>query len=124
MILRYDQRMNTHPEPIDHNHPAIESLAREVLTADKVRDDTPGTLYLDGPTHEHEEAAGAILDAAPALARAVIDLTAKVARVEALADRLDVVANELEADGEDGYADAARTDAHSIRAALNGENHD
>ena len=48
------------------------------------------------------------------LARAVI-------RVEALADRLDVVANELEADGEDGYADAARTDAHSIRAALNGE---
>ena len=51
---------------------------------------------------------------AAALARAVI-------RVEALADRLDVVANELEADGEDGYADAARTDAHSIRAALNGE---
>ena len=42
-------------------------------------------------------------------------------RVEELADRLDVVANELEADGEDGYADAARTDAHSIRAALNGE---
>ena len=52
---------------------------------------------------------------AAALARAVI-------RVEELADRLDVVANELEADGEDGYADAARTDAHSIRAALNGEN--
>ena len=48
-----------------------------------------------------------------ALARAVL-------RVEALADRLDVVANELEADGEDGYADAARTDAHSIRAALKG----
>ena len=41
-------------------------------------------------------------------------------RVEELADRLDVVANELEADGEDGYADAARTDAHSIRAALKG----
>lgn len=56
-----------------------------------------------------------------ALARAVIDLTTKVERMEALADRLDVVANELEADGEDGYADAARTDAHSIRAALNGE---
>ena len=52
---------------------------------------------------------------AAALARAVI-------RVEALADRLDVVANELEADGEDGYADAARTDAHSIRTALNGDN--
>ena len=41
--------------------------------------------------------------------------------VAKLADRLDVVANELEADGEDGYADAARTDAHSILAALNGE---
>ena len=52
---------------------------------------------------------------AAALARAVI-------RMDELADRLDVVANELEADGEDGYADAARTDAHSIRAALNGEN--
>ena len=48
-----------------------------------------------------------------ALARAVI-------RVDELADRLDVIANELEADGEDGYADAARTDAHSIRAALKG----
>lgn len=58
---------------------------------------------------------------AAALANTVIDLTTKVERMEALADRLDVVANELEADGEDGYADAARTDAHSIRAALNGE---
>ena len=50
---------------------------------------------------------------ARALAHAV-DAVAK------LADRLDVIANELEADGEDGYADAARTDAHSIRAALKG----
>lgn len=41
--------------------------------------------------------------------------------VAKLADRLDVIANELEADGEDGYADAARTDAHSIRAALKGD---
>ena len=49
-----------------------------------------------------------------ALARAVI-------RMGDLADRLDVIANELEADGEDGYADAARTDAHSIRAALKGD---
>ena len=40
--------------------------------------------------------------------------------VAKLADRLDVIANELEADGEDGYADAAHTDAHSIRAALKG----
>ena len=60
---------------------------------------------------------------APDLARVATDLTDKVKRMEALADRLDVVANELEADGEDGYADAARTNAHSIRAALNGETH-
>ena len=58
----------------------------------------------------------------------VYTLTAREARtlahsvdaVAKLADRLDVIANELEADGEDGYADAARTDAHSIRAALKG----
>ena len=47
------------------------TLAREVLDAVKAMDDTPGTLYLDGPTHEHEEAAGAILDAAPALVAAL-----------------------------------------------------
>ena len=74
------------------------TLAREVLDAVKAMDDTPGTLYLDGPTHEHEEAAGAILDAAPALAHAVT-------RVEELADRLD-----------DGHL------RHLIRNALNGEN--
>ena len=73
------------------------TLAREVLDAVKAMDDTPGTLYLDGPTHEHEEAAGAILDAAPALARAVL-------RVEELADRLD-----------DGHL------RHLIRTTLNGE---
>ena len=73
------------------------TLAREVLDAVKAMDDTPGTLYLDGPTHEHEEAAGAILDAAPALAHAVT-------RVEELADRLD-----------DGHL------RHLIRTTLNGE---
>ena len=75
------------------------TLARTILVDSE--DEHPDALYL--------------LDVREArtLARAVI-------RVEALADRLDVVANELEADGEDGYADAARTDAHSIRAALKG----
>ena len=72
-------------------------LAREVLAAEKVRDDAPGTLYLDGPTHEHEEAASATLDAAPDLAHAVI-------RMDELADRLD-----------DGHL------RYLIRAALNGE---
>ncbi|MCV7708663.1 hypothetical protein M3C81_000685 [Micrococcus luteus] len=94
------------------------TLAREVL------DDERAWAALDPGHHPESQAAVyRLANAAPTLARAVIDLTTKVERMEALADRLDVVANELEADGEDGYADAARTDAHSIRAALNGENH-
>ena len=97
------------------------TLAREVLDAVKAMDDTPGTLYLDGPTHEHEEAAGAILDAAPALARAVIDLTAKVARVEALVGRLfDAEADPMVSRG--GVFISRAGTASLIRAALNGEN--
>ena len=92
------------------------TLAREVLG------DELAWAALDPGHHpEGQAAVYRLAAAAPTLARAVIDLTTKVERMEALADRLDVVANELEADGEDGYADAARTDAHSIRAALNGE---
>lgn len=63
---------------------------------------------------------------AAALARAVIDLTAKVKRVEALAKGLDHEADMIEAEGSDGveaYVDAARSDAYRIRRALNGENH-
>ena len=90
----------------------IVDLAHRVLGADKVGRDLNNAAAWD--------AVDLVLENAPTLARAVIDLTAKVKRMEALADRLDVVANELEADGEDGYADAARTDAPSIRAALNG----
>ena len=67
------------------------TLAREVLDAEKVMDGTPGLLYLDGPTHEHEEAAGVILASAPDLARAVIDLTAKVKLMEALEAALEKV---------------------------------
>ena len=81
--------MNAHHEPTDPNSPAVEDIAREVLAAEKVMDGTPGLLYLDGPTHEHEEAAGAILATAPDLARAVIDLTATIKRVEDLADDMD-----------------------------------
>ena len=92
----------------------IVDLAHRVLGADKVGRDLNNAAAWD--------AVDLVLENAPALARAVIDLTAKVKRMEALAGRLDVVANELEADGADDYADAARTDAHSIRAALNGGN--
>ena len=113
------------------------ALAREVLDADKVRDSTPGTLYLDGPTHEHEEAASAILDAAPTLARAVDSLTAeldayreentrhreKIARVEALADRLDHEAETRRAARQDPFeVMTIRQEAARIRAALNGDN--
>ena len=105
----------------EKNNTGLVALAREVLDDEKVMDDTPGLLYLDGPTHEHEEAAGAILDAAPALARAVIDLTAKVARVEALADRLDNEAA-YEASRGDGWdATCIRAEARRIRRALNGD---
>ena len=61
---------------------------------------------------------------AAALARAVIDLTAKVKRVEALAKGLDHEADMIEAEGSDGveaYVDAARSDAYRIRKALNGD---
>ena len=114
------------------------TIAREVLAADKVRDDTPGTLYLDGPTHEHEEAAGAILDAAPDLARAVIDLTAqldaerfahanaavKIKRVEALADDMDHDADLLDQTDDlrlHLIAATHREDATRLRTALNGD---
>ena len=112
--------------------------AREVLDAVKVMDDTPGTLYLDGPTHEHEEAAGAILDAAPDLARAVIDLTArldaerfahantavKVKRVEELADDMDHDADLLDQTDDlrlHLIAATHREDATRLRTALNGD---
>lgn len=114
---------------IDRNHSAIEPLAREVLDNEKVRDSTPGTLYLDGPTHEHKEAASAILDAAPALARAVIELAATVKRVEALANRLDQLAAwertppaGMMTVTESPYADGLDEAAARIRIALNGDN--
>ena len=62
------------------------------------------------------------------LACAVIDLTAKVERVEALAEALDVeAAKEREKPNrtphDHGWDDACTVAAHRIRAALNGETH-
>ena len=107
----------------DHNHPAIESLAPEVLEREE---------RLSAYTYSIPLAAQASWDAtrseqvrsAPALAHAVIDLTAKVERVEALAKGLDHEADMIEAEGSDGveaYVDAARSDAYRIRKALNGD---
>lgn len=92
----------------------IVDLAHAVL--DAVVPDVPWKIQLQ----EFQARAAA----APTLARAVIDLTAKVERVEALAKGLDHEADMIEAEGSDGveaYVDAARSDAYRIRTALNGE---
>ena len=92
----------------------IVDLAHAVL--DAVVPDVPWKIQLQ----EFQDRAAA----APALARAVIDLTAKVERVEALAKGLDHEADMIEAEGSDGveaYVDAARSDAYRIRKALNGD---
>ena len=97
----------------------IVDLAHRVLGADKVGRDLNNAAAWD--------AVDLVLENAPTLARAVIDLTAKVERVEALAKGLDHEADMIEAEGSDGveaYVDAARSDAYRIRKALNGETHD
>lgn len=97
------------------------ALAREVLDAAELHDGTPAN-EADLREERWEFYQDLCTSQATALARAVIDLTAKVERVEALADRLEASASELEADGADDYAEAAITDATHIRAALNGDN--
>ena len=92
----------------------IVDLAHAVL--DAVVPDVPWKIQLQ----EFQARAAA----APTLARAVIDLTAKVERVEALAKGLDHEADMIEAEGSDGveaYVDAARSDAYRIRKTLNGD---
>lgn len=92
----------------------IVDLAHAVL--DAVVPDVPWKIQLQ----EFQARAAA----APTLARVVIDLTAKVERVEALAKGLDHEADMIEAEGSDGveaYVDAARSDAYRIRKALNGD---
>ena len=95
------------------------TLAREVLG------DELAWAALDPGHHPVSQAAVyRLAAAAPTLARAVIDLTAKVKRVEALAKGLDHEADMIEAEGSDGveaYVDAARSDAYRIRKALNGD---
>lgn len=85
----------------------IVDLAHAVL--DAVVPDVPWKIQLQ----EFQDRAAA----APTLARTVIDLTAKVERVEALADLLDDEANRM---GSRGGAFTARAFAAEIRAALSG----
>ena len=103
------------------------TLAREVLEREE---------RLSAYTYSIPLAAQASWDAtrseqvrsAPALAHAVIELTAKVKRVDALADKLEREAEkEREKPNRDphdyGWDDACTVAAHRIRAALNGETH-
>ena len=91
------------------------TLAHAVL--DTVVPDVPWKIQLQ----EFQARAAA----APTLARVVIDLTAKVERMEALADRMDAAA----ADDFDGASGTSVSlvkyeTAKAIRTALNGEHHD
>ena len=86
------------------------TLAHAVL--DTVVPDVPWKIQLQ----EFQARAAA----APTLARAVIELTAKVERVEALAETWEEAARLVEARG--GDAETVRDLLQDIRDALNGEN--
>ena len=89
----------------------IVDLAHAVL--DAVVPDVPWKIQLQ----EFQARAAA----APTLARVVIDLTAKVERMEALADRLDHEAEARRAAWQDPFeVMTIRQEAARIRAALNG----
>ena len=114
MILRYDQGMNTHPEPIDHSHPAVESLAREVLEREE---------RLSAYTYSIPLAAQASWDATRSeQVKSAPDLARAVARVAALADRLENEAAYEASRGDTWDATCIRAEALRIRRALNGEN--
>lgn len=103
MILRYDQGMNTHTDATDPI-----TLAREVVRQH-------GHLDRDALSRREKER----LD----LARAVIDLTATVKRVEALADDMDHDADLLDQTDDlrlHLIAATHREDATRLRAALKG----
>lgn len=87
------------------------TLAHAVL--DTVVPDVPWKIQLQ----EFQARAAA----APTLARAVIDLTAKVERVEALADRLENEAAYEASRGDTWDATCIRAEARRIRRALNGD---
>jgi len=121
MILRYDQGMNTHHEPTDPNRPAVEDIAREVLMRDVEADAIDDRVGYDASSSLYVENGWS----APALARAVIDLTDTVKRVEALADDMDHDAGLLDQTDDPRLHLIAAThheDATRLRTALNGGN--
>ena len=122
MILRYDQGMNTHHEthrPTPGRGP--KSLTAEELLAlpEYVLKRFEDLTRTDDPT-EVKEVFEDFIAFAPDLARVVIDLTATVKRVEALAETWEEAARLVEARG--GDAETVRDLLQDIRAALNGGN--
>ena len=117
MILRYDQGMNTPHETPAPTDPT--DLAREVL------DDERAWAALDPGHHPESQAAVyRLANAAPDLARAVIDMTATIKRVEALADDMDHDADLLDQTDDlrlHLIAATHREDATRLRTALNGD---
>ena len=92
------------------------TLAREVL------DDERAWAALDPGHHPESQAAVyRLANAAPTLARAVIELTAKVKRVEDLVDRLEHEAAYEASQGDDWDAVCIRSEVRRIRRALNGD---
>ena len=98
---------------------------RDPLTiAHEVLDDERAWAALDPGHHpEGQAAVYRLANAAPTLARAVIELTAKVKRVEDLVDRLEHEAAYEASRGDTWDATCIRAEARRIRTALNGENH-
>ena len=98
-------------------------LAREVLYAEELHDGTPAS-EADLREERWEFYQDLCTSQAPALARAVIELTAKVERMEALADRLEHEARVLGVSGSGLAVHAGSVKgrvAARIRATLNEE---
>ena len=96
------------------------ALAREVLMRDEEADAINDRVGYDASSSLYVENGWS----APALARAVIDLTATVKRVEALADDMDHDADLLDQTDDlrlHLIAATHREDATRLRTALNGD---
>ena len=120
MILRYDQGMTTHHEPVSTSHPDIEPLAREVLEREERLSAYSYSIPLAAQA-SWDATRSEQVKAAPDLARAVLELTAKVERMEALADRLEQEAAYEASRGDTWDATCIRAEARRIRRALNGD---
>ena len=143
MITRYDQGMTTHHEPIDH--PLTEAAAVEMsmkfapsvafqMVASVAPDDLTEyarAAFDAGQKYQDNLEDSTIRDIMQDVHRLRVErddadnvvaaLTAKVARVEALADRLDNEAAYEASRGDTWDATCIRAEARRIRRALNGD---